>query len=57
MSPGSVDWVLAVSLKVASLIPCQGTCLGFGTAPRLGDHKRQPTDVSLPLFLPPFSSL
>ena len=42
---------------VTGLIPSQVTCLGFGPSPQLGAHERQPTDVSLPLFLPPFPSL
>ena len=44
--------------SVASSIPSQGTCLGFGPGPQQGAHERQPhIDVSLPLFLPPFPSL
>ena len=49
-----------VNWRVAGLIPSQGTCLGCG--PQLGACRRQPmflshTDVSLPLFHPPFLSL
>ena len=44
--------------RVASLIPNQGTCPGCGAGPQLGAYERQPhIDVSLPLILPPFSSL
>ena len=50
--------------KVAGLILSQGTRLGFGFGPWPGVSKRQPVDisltcinVSLPLFLPLFSSL
>ena len=40
--------------RVISLIPSKG--LGCGLVPQLGTHQRQPhMDVSLPLFLPPFS--
>ena len=54
----SVDWVLAMSPRVASSISSQGTGLGWGPGPQWGPHERQPhVDVSLPLFLPPFSSL
>ena len=43
--------------RVTSLIPSQGTCLGYGPGPQLGAYERQPhNDVSLPLFLPPFPS-
>ena len=54
----SVDWVWAVKQRVAASIPSEGTCRGCGPGPQWGPCKRQPhTDVSLPLFLPPFSSL
>ena len=54
----SVDWVLPVNQRVASSILSQGACLGCGSGPRWGAHERQPhIDVSLPLFLLPFSSL
>ena len=47
-----------VNQMVAGSIPSQGTCLGCGTGPQWGAHKRQPhIDVSLPPFLPPFPSL
>ena len=39
--------------EVAGSIPARG----FGPGPQLGAHERQPIDVSLPVFLPPFSSL
>ena len=43
--------------RVTGSIPGQGTCLGCGLGPQLGGGgERQPhIDVSLPLFLPPFS--
>ena len=43
--------------RVASLIPGQGTCLGCGLDPRLGERKRQPIRVSLthPCFSPSLS--
>ena len=41
--------------RVNVWIPSQGTCLGCGPGPWLGASVSQPhTDVSLPLFLPPF---
>ena len=44
--------------KVTSSIPCQGTCQGCGPGPQLGACERQlHIDVSLLLFLPPFTSL
>ena len=44
--------------RVAGSIPSQGTCLGCGPGPQEGTLERQPhTDVSLPLFLPPFTCL
>ena len=46
--------------RVTSLIPSliPSTCLGCGPGPQWGVCKRQPhIDVSLPFFLPPFSSL
>ena len=44
--------------RVASSIPSQGSCLGCGPGPWLEACERQPhTDVSLPVFLPPFPSL
>ena len=43
---------------VASSVPSQGTCLGWRPGPQWGVCERQPhTDVSLPLFLLPFSSV
>ena len=43
-----------VNQRVTGLIPSQGTCLGCTPGPL---HERYPhIDVSLPLFLPPFSS-
>ena len=52
-SPSSVDWAQwiehqPVNHRVSSLIPSQGTCLGFGLGPWWGVHERQPhIDVSL----------
>ena len=57
---GVAQWIehWPVNQRVAGSIPSQDTCLGFRTGPWLGVRKRQPhTDVSLPLFLPPFPSL
>ena len=43
---------------VASSVPSQGTCLGWRPGPQWGVCERQPhIDVSLHLFLPPFTSL
>ena len=54
---GVAQWIehWPVNQKVAGSFPSQGTCLGFGLGPWLGAQKRQPMDVSLPLFLPPSS--
>ena len=47
-----------VNQRVTGLIPSQGTCLGCRLVPQLGAHEGQPhIDVSLPLFLLPFSFL
>ena len=63
---GVVQWVEhhPANRKAAGSISSQGTSLGCGPGPWLGTCKRQPInvsvshiDVSLPLFLPPFSSL
>ena len=43
--------------KVAGSIPGQGRCLGCGPSPQMGVCERQPIDVSLPHFLPPFPCL
>ena len=43
--------------KVTSSIPSQGTGLGVGLVPSWGTCRKQPIDVYLPLFLPPFPSL
>ena len=44
--------------EVAGSIPSQGTCLGCRPGPQLGPcERRAHTDVSIPVFLPPFSSL
>ena len=49
---GSVGWYQSAKQRVASLIPGQGTCLGFGPGPQWEAHERQPhIDVSLPAFL------
>ena len=50
---------LGASLQSKGLpvVSSQGTRLGCRPGPQLGVHERQPhTDVSLPLFLPPFPS-
>ena len=52
---GVAQWIECwpVNQRVASSIPSQGPCLGFGPCPQLGVCKRQPhIDVSLPLLLP-----
>ena len=57
---GASQWIECwpANQRVASSIPSQGTCLGCGPGHQLGVCKRQPhTDVSLPLFLPPFPSV
>ena len=57
-SPGGVaQWTECwpKNQKVASSIPSQGTCLGCGPDPQLGECERQPL-VSLPVFLPPLPS-
>ena len=47
-----------VNQKVTGSICSQGTCLSLGPGPQWRVHKKQPhIDVSLLLFLPPFSSL
>ena len=47
-----------VNQRVTGSIPNQGTCPGYRPGPQQGGCERQPhTDVSLPLSLPPFSSL
>ena len=57
---GVSQWIerWPVNQRVAGSIPSQGTSLDCGPGPWWGAHERQPhTDVSLPLFLPPFPSL
>ena len=56
---GVAQWVghPPADQKVASSVPGQGTHLGCRPDPGLEACKRQPIDVSLPLFLPPFPSL
>ena len=57
---GVAQWIdcQPANQRVTGLIPGQGTCLGCGPGPHLGVCEGQPhTDVSLPLFLPPFPSL
>ena len=47
----------SVKQRVISLILHRGTCMGYGFSPPGHSMcKRQPFDVSLPLFLPPFPS-
>ena len=57
---GVAQWIehWTAKQRVAGSIPSQGTCLAFRPGTQLGAHKRQlHTDVSFPLFLPPFPSL
>ena len=57
---GMVPWTECrpENQRVAGSIPSQGTCLGFWPGPQYRACERQPhIDVSLPLFLPPFSSV
>ena len=53
------QWIehLAYKLKGRWFDSQSGTGLGCGMGSRLGVCERQPTDISLPLFLPPFPSL
>ena len=54
------QWVERQTAKqrVTGSIPSQPTCLGCRPGPQWAGYKRQPhTDISLPLFLPPFPSL
>ena len=53
---GMDQWIehLPVNQKIAGSIPSQGTCLGCTRGPLLGAYKKQPIDVSLPVFLSPF---
>lgn len=46
-----------VSQRVSTSVPDQGTCPGCGPGPQGGACERQPTDVCLPLRLPPLPSL
>ena len=46
--------------KIEGLIPSQGTCLPglpVWSPVSWGTYRKQSTDVSLPVFLPPFPSL
>ena len=54
-----VQWVghHPANCKVPGSIPGQGTCLGCRPGSQLGTCERQPIDVSLPIFFPPFPSL
>ena len=57
---GVAQWIECwpANQRVTSLIPSHDTCLGCGPGPWWGSLERQPhIDVSLPLFLPPYSSL
>ena len=57
---GVAQWIerWPVNPRVAGSIPSQGTFLGCGPDSQEREHERQPhTDVSLPLFLPPFPSV
>ena len=70
-STGLIHWNTIIALTcVAQLVGCHsakwnvdcsipsgGSCLGCRSGPQLGAWERQPhTDISLPLFLPPFPS-
>ena len=57
---GVAQWIehRPANQGVAGSIPGQVTCLGCGPGPQLGACEGQPhIDVSLPLFLPPFTPL
>ena len=57
---GVAQWIdyRLVNQVVAGSIPSQGTGLGCGLGPQLGECEEQPhIDVSLPLFHLPFPSL
>ena len=56
---GVAQWIdrQPANQGVTSSIPGQGTCRGHGPCLRFGVCKSQPTDVFLPLFLPPSPSL
>ena len=57
---GVAQWIehQPANERVASWIPCQGTCLGCRPGPQLWAHERQAnTDVSLPHFLLSLHSL
>ena len=52
---GSVVECQPANQRITSSIPIQGTCLSCRPGPQEGSCERQPhTDVSLPLFFPPF---
>ena len=53
---GVFQWIerQPMNWKVVGSIPVQGTRLSFGQGAQLGMCWRQPINVSLPLFLPPF---
>ena len=55
---GVAQWIecRTMNQRVTGLIPSQGTCLGSRQGPQLGAFKRQPINVSLPLFVLPFPS-
>ena len=56
---GVAQWIehWPVNPEVSGSIPSQDTSLGCGLGPQLGICRRQLIDLSLPLFLPSFSSL
>ena len=57
---GVAQWIDhgSANQRVTGSISSWGTCLGCRPSPQWGPRERQPhTDISLPLFLPPFPSL
>ena len=54
---GMAQWIehQPVNWKVTGSIPSQGTCLGCRPGPQMGVCERQPINISLSPFHPPFS--